>query len=737
MRSALKTLLSINPATHFNAYAETCVSLLKDLTKHCLITEGSALHGHFIKMGMSSERYVAIKVLIMYLNSRKWADANEIAREFNGFDPVVHNCMISANMQWGNLDEARRLFDEMPERNEVSWAALISGFMKCGRVKESMWYFERNPFQNVVSWTAAISGYVQNGFSVEAVKLFFKLLESGVKANKVTFTSVVRACAGLGDFGLGMSVLGLIIKTGFENDIAVSNSLITLCLRMGEINLARAVFDRMKKRDVVSWTAILDMYVEMGDMGEARRIFDEMPERNEVSWSAMIARYCQSGCPEESLKLFYQMVQEGFKPNCSCFSSVLSALGSLEALRAGMNIHGHVTKLGIEKGVFVGSTLIDLYCKCGEVMDGRKAFDSILDKNVVSWNAMIGGYSMNGQMQEAENLFNIMPLPLRNNVSWSAIIAGYLDCQQCDKVFEVFNEMLLLGEIPNKSTFTSLLCACASMAASLGKGKDLHGKIIKLGIQSDVFVGTALTDMYAKSGDIESSRKVFDRMPEKNEVSWTAMIQGLAESGFAEESLNLFEEMEKASSIALNEFMLLSVLFACSHCGLVDKGLRYFNSMETIYGLKPQGKHYTCIVDMLSRAGRLLEAERFINSMPFQPETNAWAALLSGCKTYKNEEIAERTARKLWEIAEKNPAGYVLLSNIYASAGRWKDVLNVRKLMKEKGLKKSGGCSLVEVKDHVHSFYSGDGTHSQSAEVYKILELLKNEMHDLQNVVHL
>ncbi|XP_057997629.1 pentatricopeptide repeat-containing protein At2g13600-like [Hevea brasiliensis] len=721
MRNALKTLLSTNPATHFNAYAETCVPLLKQ----CLITEGSALHGHFIKMGISSERYVAIKLLIMYLNCRKWADANEISKEFNGFDLVVHNCMISANVQWGNLDEARKMFDEMPERNDVSWTALISGFMKYGRVKESMWYFERNPFQSVVSWTAAISGYVQNGFSVEAVKLFFKLLESGVKANDVTFTSVVRACAGLGDFGLGMSVLGLIIKTGFEHYIAVSNSLITLCLRMGEINLARGVFDRMKKRDVVSWTAILDTYVEMGDMGEARRIFDEMPERNEVSWSAMIARYSQSGCPEESLKLFHQMIQEGFKPNSSCFSSVLSALASIEALQAGMNIHGHVTKIGIEKGVYVASSLIDLYCKCGEIMDGRLVFDSILDKNVVSWNTMIGGYSMSGQMEEAENLFNIMPVC--NNISWSAIIAGYLDCQQFDKVFEVFNEMLLLGYIPNKSTFSSLLCACAS-TASLGNGKDLHGKIIKLGIQSDVFVGTALTDMYAKSGDIESSRKVFDRMSGKNEVSWTAMIQGLAESGFAEESLNLFEEMEKSSSIVPNEFMLLSILFACSHSGLVDQGLRYFNSMEAVYGIKPQGKHYTCIVDMLSRAGRLLEAEEFINSMAFQPETNAWAALLSGCKTYKNEELAERTARKLWEMAEKNSKGYVLLSNIYASAGRWKDVLNVRKLMKEKGLKKSVGCSWVEIRDQVHCFYSEDGTHSQSAEIYGILELLRDEM---------
>ncbi|KAK9272783.1 hypothetical protein L1049_003160 [Liquidambar formosana] len=728
MRSAFKTLSLINPKKSFQAYTETCVSLLKDFSDHGLITQGSVLHGHLVKVGVSSERYIAIKLLIMYLNSRKSAEVDELLREFNGFDLTVCNCVISSNVKWGNLDEARRLFDEMPERNEVSWTALISGFMKYGRVEESMWYFERNPFPNVVSWTAGISGFVQNGFNFEALKLFLRLLESGIMPNAVTFASVVRACAGLGDFGLGMSVLGLIVKAGFEHKLSVSNSLITLQLRLGEIDLARKIFDRMEKRDVVSWTAILDMYVEMGDLREARRIFDEMPERNEVSWSAMIARYSQSGYTEEALKLFHQMVQDGFNPNVSCFASILRALASLEALRAGMNIHGHVVKIGIEEYVFISTSLIDLYCKCGKTEDGRLVFDLVPEKNVASWNSMVGGYSLNGHLEEAEELFE--QIPKKDNVSWNTILSGYLENGQCDKVFEVFHEMLLSGETPNNSTFSIVISACASIA-SVEKGKNLHGKIIKCGIQYDVFLGTALTDMYAKSGDIGSSKQVFNQIPEKSEISWTVMIQGLAENGFAEESLILFEEMERTSSVTPNELMLLAVLFACSHCGLVDKGLLYFRSMERVYGIKPKGRHYTCVVDMLSRSGRLAEAEEFIKTMPFQAETNAWAALLSGCNTYKNEEIAERTAKMVWELAEKNSAGYVLLSNIYASAGRWIDVSNIRKLMREKGLKKSGGCSWVEVRNQVQSFYSEDGNHSQSAEIYGILELLRSEMLEL------
>ena len=725
MATTFRTLLAIDPKKSFRAYAQTCVSLLKKFSNQGLITQGNVLHAHIIKTGFSSQRYIAIKLLILYLNCRKFAEIDQIVKEFDGSDLVVSNCMISAYVQWGNLVQARLLFDEMPERNEVSWSALISGLMKYGRVEESMWYFERNPFQNVVSWTAAISGFVRNGLNFEALKLFFRLLESGVRPNDVTFTSVVRACGELGDFGLGMSILGLVVKAGFEHYLSVSNSLITLSLRMGEIDLARRVFDRMEKRDVVSWTAILDAYVETGDLREARRIFDEMPERNEISWSAMIARYSQSGYAEEALKLFSKMVQEGFKPNISCFACTLSASASLKALSAGINIHGHVTKIGIDKDVFIGSSLIDLYCKCGKPDDGRLVFDLILEKNVVCWNSMVGGYSINGRLEEAEELFEL--IPEKNDVSWGTIIAGYLENEQCEKLLEVFNTLLVSGQTPNKSTFSSVLCACASIA-SLDKGMNVHGKIIKLGIQYDIFVGTALTDMYAKCGDIGSSKQVFERMPEKNEISWTVMIQGLAESGFAVESLILFEEMERTSEVAPNELMLLSVLFACSHCGLVDKGLWYFNSMEKVYGIKPKGKHYTCVVDLLSRSGRLYEAEEFIGTIPFQPEANAWAALLSGCKKYKDEKIAERTAKKLWQLAENNSAGYVLLSNIYASAGRWIDVSNIRKLMREKGLKKSGGCSWVEVRNQVHSFYSEDGSHSQSDEIYGTLQLLRSEM---------
>ncbi|KAL1531622.1 DNA helicase [Salvia divinorum] len=438
----------------------------------------------------------------------------------------------------------------------------------------------------------------------------------------------------------------------------------------------------------------------------------------------MIARLSQSGEVEEAARQFEEMVRCGFKPNISCYSSVISALASLQALQDGRSIHGLVLKSGVDMNVFVGCSLIDLYCKCGSSDDGRLVFDALPHKNVVCWNSMVSGYSSNGMISEAMEVFNRMPQ--RNKVSWNSLIAGHIGVEDFDKAFEVFHRMILCGEQPSKSSFSSVLRACASLA-SLERGKYAHAKALKLGFQRDIFVDTALLDMYAKSGEITSSVRIFNRMQNKNDVVWTAMIQGLAENGFAEESLQRFEEMGNASSIAPNELIFLSVLFACSHCGLVDKGFAHFNSMERVYGIRPNQRHYTCVVDMLSRAGRLREAEEFIATMPCQPEANAWSALLSGCRTYGDEELGSRASERLAELAEAKPGAYVLLSNSYASGGRWVDAMNTRDVMSRKGIKKSGGCSWMELRNRVHLFYSQDESHDQWREMQWILQLLNTE----------
>ncbi|KAG6390070.1 hypothetical protein SASPL_151549 [Salvia splendens] len=718
------TLFSTNARKNLKAFTRRTVSLLEICTNERLINHGNALHCQLIKMGLSSHKYIAVKLLIMYLDSRKSNEINQMLKEFDGFNLVVHNCLITGNLQWGDAAIACQLFDEMPERNEVSWTSLISGLLKQGKVDEAMHYFERNPFSDVFSWTAAISGLVHNRLSFRGMVMFKEMLRVSVLPNDVTFTSVMKGCVELGDFGLGMSVLGLIVKLGFDGNVCVLNSLVTFFLRLGRIEFARKTFDMMEVKDVVSWTTMLDMYVEMGEMGEARRVFDEMPERNEVAWSAMIARLSQSGDWGEAARLFEEMVRCGFKPNISCYSSVISALASLKALQGGRSLHGLMLKSGVDMNVFVGCSLIDLYCKCGSSDDGRLVFDALPHKNVVCWNSMVFGYSSNGMISEAMEVFNRMPQ--RNNVSWNSLIAGHSGVEDFDEAFEVFHRMILCGEQPSKFSFSSILRACASLA-SLERGKYAHAKALKLGFQCDIFVDTALLDMYAKSGEITSSVRIFNRMKNKNDVVWTAMIQGLAENGFAEESLLRFEEMGTTSSVAPNELIFLSVLFACSHSGLVEKGLAYFDSMEKVYGIRPNQRHYTCVVDMLSRAGRLREAEEFIASMPCEPEANAWSALLSGCRTYGDEELGSRASVKLAELAEAKPGAYVLLSNSYASGGRWVDAMKTRDVMSRKGIKKSGGCSWMELRNRVHLFYSQDETHDQWREMQWILQLLNTE----------
>lgn len=717
MGSILKSLSVVkNPIRSFIGFVEANISLLKHCSKQRLITEGQVLHGRLYKMGISSHRHVAVKLLIMYLDFRKSTEVDQLLKDYNGFDMIVQNCLISANVDWGKIDEARKLFDEMPERNEVSWTALISGYLKYGRVDESMWLFQRNPFQNVISWTAAISGLLSNEMHSKSINLFSEMLKSGVKPNNVTFVSIIRASTETTNFTLGMSILSMAVKLGYDNDVSVCNSLITFSLRLRKLEMARKIFETMGKRDVISWTAILDMYIEMGNLDEARKVFDEMPERNEVSWSAMISRYSQKGYTNEAIKLFHQMFKNGITPNSSCLSSAINALANLKELHSGQNIHAHITKIGLTNDVFVSSSLIDLYGTCGNTENARLVFDTINNKNVVCWNTMITAYTSNGKLEEAKILFD--QITIKSIGSWNSMVSGFLINEEYDKVFEIFNKMLLSGQKPDVSTISSVLCACANVT-SLQKGKNLHGKTVKLGFQHDIFVNTALVDMYAKSGDIENSKRVFTKMPEKNEVSWTAMIQGLAENGFGKESLEMFEEMD----VKPNALIFLAILFACSHCGLVDKGLYYFNLMEKMYAIKPNERHYTCVVDILSRAGRVKEAEDLLMSMPCEPEVSAWGALLSACKTYGEEKMAERTAVRI-----QKSGGYVLLSNVYASSGKWDEVMKTRKLMKEKGVKKSGGCSWIEVRNELHLFYSQDGTCTEKNDFSSVLELLKSDM---------
>eukprot|EP01018_Ginkgo_biloba_P025605 Gb_06568 [translate_table: standard] len=480
-------------------------------------------------------------------------------------------------------------------------------------------------------------------------------------------------------------------------DSVTYNCLLQLCTEKKALTEGKLVHAHMNERrfipDRFILNTLVNMYAKCGSLFEARLAFDQIPIKNVFSWNVMIEAYDRSGFAEEALALFHQMQQADIKPNSFTFTSVLPACGNLVALEQGMEIHEEIIRTGLQSDVFVANALVDMYAKCGSIKCAREVFDKMPKQNVVSWTTMIAGYAHNGHHEEALNLFR---------------------------------EMQLAGVKSSPNTFSSVLPACANLGA-LELGMEIHEEIIRSECQSNVFVESALVDMYVKCGSIEKARELFDKMHQRNTVSWNAMIGGYAMHGDAKEALKLFEQMQR-SGMNPDHVTLVCVLFACSHAGLVNEGWRYFDCMNQSYHITPAMKHYVCMVDLLGRAGRLDEAQDFINKMPLKPDATVWKCLLGACRVHNNVELGESVAGRLFELDPKDDAPYVLLSNIYAAAGRWEDTENVRRMMKERKVKKVPGCSWIEIDKQVHAFFSGDKEHPQIQKICAKLENLSKQM---------
>eukprot|EP01018_Ginkgo_biloba_P010718 Gb_14382 [translate_table: standard] len=616
---------------------ETFASLLQACSNRKALREGKQVHGHLLQSEIEQNVFLGTKLVIMYTNC-------------------------------GSLVDACQVFDKMSQRN-------------------------------VFSWTAMIAGHASHGHCEEALVLLYQMQRTGVAPDKFIFPSVLKACASLGALKKGKEIHAYIIKSEFERDVFVESALVDMYAKCRCLDDGRQVFDKMCRRNSVSWSAMISGYAHNGFCNEAMNLFHEMQftglKPNVMSWNAIIAGYSQNGYADESLKLFCQMQRAGVKPDSFTFGSVLPACAILADLKQGMVIHGYIIKTGLVSNVFVASALTDTYSKCGRVEDARDVFENISQRNVFSWTSMIAGLAHNGFGDEA---------------------------------LKFFRQMLCKGVEPNSVTIASLLPACAYVAA-LEQGKEVHAYIIRRGFETDVFVGSALVDMYAKCGSIESARYVFDKMLHVDLVLWNSMIAGYAIHGQGEEALTLFSHMQLAD-VKPNHITFIGVLSACSHAGLVNQGWQYFDLMRRDYCITPTLEHYACIVDLLGRAGHLDDAHDFIQNMPLEPDAFVWGALLGACRIYCNVELGECVAKHLFELEPRNAGSYVLLSNIYASAGRWDGVAEVRKMMKERGLSKKPGCSWIEVNNKLHAFLAGDRSHPQTKEIYAMLESLGGQMKD-------
>lgn len=605
-------------------------------------------------------------------------------------DTFTFPSVFKACAGMSDLEQGKRIHDYMIRNGFQSDGllgnALVDMFAKCGSLEDARDVFDKMSQRDIVTWNALIVGYVRNGRYEEAVEAFSMMNLDCVRPDSITISGVLPACALLLALEWGKEIHCYLIRSGIESNLFVRNALLNMYAKCQSLEDARHVFEKMTVRDVVSWNAMISGCAHRGYCDEAWKHFGEMQlvgvKPNLTTWNLMIARFSQNGHHELSLKLLHQMQLVGMTPDLATLTSILSACAHRGALQQGKGIHGYIFRRGFEIDVILESALLDMYAKCGDIHSASWVFDKISQKDLVSWNSMIAGYAQNGRGNEAIQLL--------------------VQIQQANMK-------------PDLSTIVSVLPACAHFAA-LQKGKEIHNYTTRNGFDLNVFIGNALIDMYAKCGSLENARRVFDRMPDKDVVSWNTMIAGYGMHGHGEISLTFFHDMQQAY-IKPNHITFIAVLSACSHAGLVGEGLRCFESMRQDHAIKPTIEHYACMVDLLGRAGHLDEAYEFINSMPFKPTPGMWGTLLSSCKVHSNLQLAERVADILFELEPENDGYYVLLSNIYAEAGRWEDVASVRAKMKEYGVMKKPGCSWIEIRNKVYSFVTGDGSHLQSEEI--------------------
>ncbi|KAI3503203.1 hypothetical protein L1887_31641 [Cichorium endivia] len=645
----------------------------------------------------------------------------------------------------------------------VAGSATVDMYAKCKKLKESLTFFEEMPVKNWVSWSALIAGCVQNDEFSHALKLFKDMQKERLGVSQSTYASLFRSCAGLSSLQFGSQLHAHSLKMNFGSDTIVGtatldmyakcdrlidakklfhnlsthnlqsyNAIITGCVRVNQGFEALQLFHNLMNTDlgfdditlsggfsacavikaykigiqlhgltiksrflsnVCVQNAILDMYGKCGALNDARQMFDEMPTRDAVSWNTIIAGYEQNGKAHETLELLVQMLSSHFEPDEFTFGSVLKGCSGLKSLNHGMEIHGRIVKLGMGFESFVGSALVDMYSKCGNIETAKKLHERMDEQTMVSWNAIISGFSTQEQSEESQRFFS---------------------------------KMLESGINPDNFTFATILDTCANLA-TINLGTQIHAQIIKQEMQSDVFISSTLVDMYSKCGNMNDSRLIFEKTQNKDFVTWNAMICGYSQHGLGNEALAVFESM-KVNSVNPNHATFVSVLRACAHVGLVEKGLSYFNSMSSNHGLEPQLEHYSCLVDILGRSGQVNEALKIINEMPIEADDVIWRTLLGICKLQRNVEVAEVAARWLVEWDPQDSSAYVLLANIYADVGMWEEVSKIRKKMRFSGLKKEPGCSWIEVKSELHMFVIGDKSHPKCEEIYEKLDELISEM---------
>lgn len=681
--------LGINPTPYiFSSVISAC-------SKTELYELGFQLHAVIYKWGFSAEIYVCNALVTLYSRYGNLISAEQIFSKMQQRDGVSYNSLISGLAQQGHSERSLELFKKMQidtlKPDCVTIASLLSAcastedlqmgkqlhsyaikagicadiiiegslldlYVKCSDVEKAHEVFLTTQKENVVLWNVMLVAYGQKGDLDKSFQIFEQMQMEGLQPNQYTYPSILRTCTLVGALDLGEQIHSQVIKTGFQLNVYVCSVLI-------------------------------DMYAKHGNLDTALKILRRLTEEDVVSWTAMIAGFTQHDLFFDALKLFIEMQDQGIQSDNIGFASAISACAGIQALNQGQQIHARSVTSGYSLDLSISNALISLYARCGKVKDAYLAFDKNDNKDSISWNALISGFSQSGNWEEALKMF----------------------CQ-----------MNQAGVESNMFTYGSTVSAAAN-TTNIKQGKQIHAKIIKTGYNTEIEASNVLITLYAKSGSLEDAKREFLEMPRRNEISWNAMITGYSQHGCGNEALKLFEEM-KQLDVRPNNVTFVGVLSACSHVGLVDEGLNYFKSMREEHGLVPKPEHYACVVDILGRAGYLSRAKELVETMPIEPDAMVWRTLLSACTVHKNMEIGELAANHLLGLEPHDSATYVLLSNMYAACGKWAYRSRARKLMKDRGVRKEPGRSWIEVKNLFHAFFVGDRLHPLADQIYKFLE---------------
>ncbi|KAM1358428.1 hypothetical protein TB2_045403 [Malus domestica] len=567
------------------------------------------------------------------------------------------------------------------------------------------------------------------GLLPDAIRVLNSIDSGEITLKPILYASLLQTCTKAVSFNHGLQVHAHVVKSGLETDRFVGNSLLALYFKLvPNMSETRRVFDGLFVKDVISWTSMITGYVRAGKPGnsietfwemlkfgiepnaftlsavvkacseigdlrlglcfhgvvfrrgfdsndvivsaliymygrncrseDARRLFDEMSEPGPICWTSVISAFTRSDLFEEALGFFYLMQRNhGLSPDGFTFGTVLTACGNLGRLRQGREVHAKVITYGLYGNVVVESSLVDMYGKCGSVENAWRVFDRMSKKNSVSRSALLGVYCQAGDFES---------------------------------VVKHFREM----EEADLYSFGTVLRACAGLAA-VQHGKEVHCQYVRRCGWRDVIVESALVNLYAKCGNIDFARRVFVKMPVRNLITWNSMICGFAQNGGGEEALKIFDEMIN-EGIKPDYISFIGVLFACSHAGLVDQGRSNFIAMTKDYRIKPGIEHYCCMVNLLGRAGLLEEAENLIENADCRNDSSLWAVLLGASTTCSNLATSERIAKKMIELEPDYHLSYVLLANVYRTAGRWNDASEIGRIMQQRGVKKMPAKSWIE-----------------------------------------